>query len=91
MGSYWVYMVKCSDGSLYTGSTNNLARRLATHNRGKGSRYTRSRLPVTLAYKELAKNRKIALKREFELKRLSRKSKDLLCSSYARRHISSSR
>ena len=47
---YYVYLLRCADGTLYTGFTNDLARRLAAHNAGKGAKYTRSRLPVDLVY-----------------------------------------
>lgn len=68
-------MLRCRDGTLYTGATNNLERRVATHNRGRGAAYTRARLPVTLVYAEPAENRSAALRREAALKRLSRAQK----------------
>ncbi len=70
-----VYLLACRDGSLYAGSTNDLARRLAQHAAGKGARYTRSRLPVTLAWDEPARDRPAALRREAALKRLTRAEK----------------
>jgi putative endonuclease len=70
-----VYFLRCRDGSLYAGSTNDLARRLEAHGRGKGARYTRSRLPVVLAWTARAKDRSAALRREAALKRLSRTEK----------------
>lgn len=70
-----VYMLKCADGSLYTGITTDLARRLAEHNEGTGARYTRSRLPVELVYAESAVDRSSASVREAGLKRLSRARK----------------
>ncbi|WP_257462832.1 GIY-YIG nuclease family protein [Archangium lipolyticum] len=73
--AWTVYMVRCRDGSLYTGATNNLERRLATHNRGRGAAYTRARLPVTLVWSEAAADRGAALRREAALKRLSRAEK----------------
>lgn len=77
--SNWVvYLLRCSDGTLYTGITNNLSRRLEKHNGGTGARYTRSRLPVDLAHSEMAKSRSDALKRELELKSLSRSQKEAL-------------
>jgi putative endonuclease len=81
VGKYWVYMVRCSDGSLYTGTTSDLDRRLGQHNSGKASKYTRARLPVKLAYVEKASSRSSALKRELEMKRLGRRGKLLLCTS----------
>lgn len=73
-----VYLLRCRDGSLYTGITNNLTKRLAAHAAGKASRYTRSRLPVTLAYTEPQPTQSRALKREAAIKKLSRLQKDRL-------------
>ncbi|MFY0583437.1 GIY-YIG nuclease family protein [Cystobacter fuscus] len=74
-GAWFVYMVCCRDGTLYTGATNHLERRLATHNRGRGAAYTRARLPVKLVWSEPAVDRGAALRREAALKRLSRAAK----------------
>jgi putative endonuclease len=71
-----VYLVRCSDGSLYTGITNDLPKRLEAHASGKGSRYTRSRLPVTLAYMEPQPSKSAALRREHAVKRLTRRRKE---------------
>jgi len=71
-----VYVLRCGDGSLYTGITNDLPRRLKTHAAGKASRYTRSRLPVRLAYTEPQPSKSRALKREAAIKKLSRRQKD---------------
>ena len=74
--SRWlVYILRCRDGSLYTGITNDLDKRLKAHAAGKASRYTRSRLPVTLAYTEPQPTKSRALKREAAIKRLSRQAK----------------
>lgn len=70
-----VYMLRCRDGTLYTGATNNLERRVATHNRGRGAAYTRARLPVALVWSEPALDKSAALRREAALKRLSRAEK----------------
>ncbi|MCE9629527.1 MAG: GIY-YIG nuclease family protein [Planctomycetia bacterium] len=70
-----VYLLRCRDGSLYCGITNDLVRRLAAHAAGKASRYTRSRLPVKLAYTEPQPTRSAALKREAAIKRLPRRQK----------------
>jgi putative endonuclease len=70
-----VYMIQCRDGSLYTGTTNDLPRRLAAHGAGKGSAYTRSRLPVRLVYTERRRSRGAALSREAAIKRLPRAAK----------------
>ena len=73
--SWWVYLLRCGDGTLYTGITDNLPRRLAAHNAGKGAKYTRSRRPVVLVYREQAADRSAALRRERAIKRLTRKQK----------------
>jgi len=70
-----VYILRCGDGTLYTGATNDLPRRLAAHAAGLGARYTRSRLPVALAWSAPARGRSAALRREAALKRLSRAEK----------------
>jgi putative endonuclease len=70
-----VYVLRCRDGSLYTGMTNDLRRRLAAHRAGKGAAYTRSRLPVRLVYTERRRGRGAALSREAAIKRLSRSAK----------------
>lgn len=82
MGRFFVYMVTCSDGSLYTGYTTAPKRRLARHNAGTGARYTRSRRPVRLAYLQEFRTRSEALRREAALKRLGRDSKLRLCLEY---------
>ena len=73
-----VYLLRCSDGSLYTGITNDLPKRFKAHAAGKASKYTRSRLPVKLAYSELRRSRSAALKREAAIKRLRRTEKERL-------------
>lgn len=73
-----VYILRCADGSLYTGITNDLDRRLDQHNAGTASRYTRSRLPVTLEYQEKQPSKSAALKRELAIKAMSRKAKETL-------------
>jgi putative endonuclease len=70
-----VYILECSDGTLYTGWTNDLEARIATHNAGKGAKYTRSRLPAKLVHYEPARTKSEALKREQELKRMTRAQK----------------
>jgi len=78
-GNTWfVYILRCDDGSLYTGITNDLIRRCDQHNAGTASRYTRSRLPVVLVYQEEQGNRSVATKRELEIKALSRQEKEAL-------------
>ena len=71
----YTYMVRCSDHSLYTGWTNDLERRINVHSSGKGAKYTRGRLPVKLVYFEKFNDKKLAMKREYAIKRLSREEK----------------
>lgn len=72
---WFVYILLCSDNSLYTGSTNNLQKRFLTHKSGKGGRYTRSHKPVKLIYSEKLSSKSEALKREIEIKSWSREKK----------------
>ena len=76
--AWFVYIVRCADGTLYTGITNDLNRRWEQHNAGTASRYTRSRLPVELVYQEEQGNRSVATKRELEIKALTRHEKEAL-------------
>lgn len=71
----YVYMVECADGTYYTGWTEDLERRVAAHNAGRGARYTRSRRPVRLVYAEECADRAAAQRREAALKRLSHREK----------------
>ena len=71
----YVYMLRCGDGSLYTGWTNDLEHRVKAHQAGLGGKYTRSHLPVTLVYFETFDTREAAMSREIKLKRLSRDEK----------------
>ena len=73
-----VYLARCGDGSLYTGITTDLDRRLREHNEGCGGAYTRSRLPVTLVYREPAASRSQALRRERAIKLLTKAGKEAL-------------
>ncbi len=72
---YCVYMLRCGDGSLYTGSTNDMAHRLRMHQTGRGAKYTRSRQPVELVYQIPVEDRGAALRLEAAMKRLSRQEK----------------
>lgn len=72
---WFVYMLQCGDGSLYTGCTDDIQRRLAAHRSGKGAKYTRSRLPVELVYQETVPDRSAALRREAAIKKLTRQEK----------------
>jgi putative endonuclease len=85
----FVYLLRCRDGSLYCGWTDDLERRLATHNAGKGARYTRSRKPVRLVWSEELADRSAALKREIAVKRLTRAQK-LALAGLTRRKTSTS-
>ncbi|MDD5224622.1 MAG: GIY-YIG nuclease family protein [bacterium] len=73
--SWFFYILKCRDGSLYSGITNNLENRLDFHNRGKGAKYTRSHRPVRLVYREEYSDRSEAAKREIEVKSRHREKK----------------
>ncbi|MBR7040867.1 MAG: GNAT family N-acetyltransferase [Clostridia bacterium] len=74
----YAYLLRCADGSLYGGWTTDLDKRLKTHNSGKGAKYTRARLPVTLAYWEEYPDKRSAMRREWQLKHLSRAEKEAL-------------
>ena len=74
-GQWFVYMVRCADGSLYTGIARDVARRCEQHNNGTASRYTRSRLPVVLVYQEAQPDQSTALKREAAIKAMDRREK----------------
>jgi len=78
---WFVYLARCADGTLYCGATNDVAARLATHNAGKGARYTRARLPVELAAKFRCRNKRAALKLEYRIKQLTRAEKQKMISS----------
>lgn len=78
--SWYCYLLRCADDTLYCGMTNDLDKRLLAHNAGKASKYTRTRLPVEMVYVEGCESRSIALKRELQIKALSRASKKKLIS-----------
>ena len=71
----YTYILSCADGTLYTGWTNDLERRLAAHNAGKGGKYTRVRLPVTLVYHEEYETKEEAMSREYAIKQMTRAQK----------------
>ena len=80
MDKQWVvYILECGDGTLYTGITDDMERRLRLHAQGKGAKYTRGREPLTLRYREQCPDHSTALKREAQIKRLARKEKLALC------------
>ena len=74
----YTYILKCKDDSLYTGWTNDLKKRITSHNAGKGAKYTKARRPVELVYYEEFQTREEAMKREYAIKQLSRKEKEAL-------------
>lgn len=76
---HYIYILKCSDDTLYTGYTNDLEKRIKTHNAKKGAKYTRGRTPVELLYFEEFEDKSSALKREIAIKKLSREKKLKLC------------
>ena len=71
----YTYILKCKDGSLYTGWTNDLEQRVAAHNTGKGAKYTKARRPVELVYFEEFETKEQAMKREYAIKQMARKDK----------------
>lgn len=75
----FVYMLRCKDGSLYTGWTDDLRHRLEMHRQGKGAKYTRGRGPLELVYSEELPDKSSALKREYAIKQMKRSEKLLLC------------
>ena len=76
--AWFVYILRCGDGSLYTGTTNDVAGRVVTHNAGKGAKYTRARLPVELVWRRKVLGRSMALRLEAKIKKLTRAQKLLL-------------
>lgn len=75
MGNHFVYIVRCSDNSLYTRYTNNIEVRINKHNAGKGAKYTKTRRPVVLVYQEMYETKSEALRREYEIKTFTRQRK----------------
>lgn len=80
----YTYMVRCRDGSLYTGWTTDIEKRIKAHNEGKGAKYTRSRRPVKLVYYEIFATKKEAMSREYAIKRLKKKAKEKLVEGFRR-------
>ena len=78
----YVYIIKCGDGSLYTGWTNDLKRRFENHCQGKGAKYTRGRGPLELVYFEVFEDKREAMKREYAIKRLKRQEKENLIEGF---------
>ena len=85
MESIWyLYILRCRDGSLYTGITTDVNKRIAAHNAGKGAKYTRGRGPLEIVYREECGDHSTALKRELELKKLTRPEKEAFLQKYDR-------
>lgn len=81
----YTYILRCGDGTLYTGWTNDLEKRVAAHQAGRGGKYTRAHGPVALAYSEAHDTREEAMSREWHIKRLTREEKLALCADYEKR------
>lgn len=81
----YTYMVRCRDGSLYTGWTNHLEERVRAHNEGNGAKYTKSRTPVRLVYYEEYDSKIDAMKREYAIKQLSKREKEMLVEAFDRK------
>ena len=79
--SWFVYILRCGDGTLYTGVTDDVQRRLATHRAGKGAKYTRGRGPLELVYTQEQPDKSAALRREVQIKKLTRPQKEQLIRS----------
>ncbi len=75
---HYVYILRCSDTTYYTGYTNNLEKRIKQHNDGNGAKYTKGKRPVKLVYKEEFSDKSVAMKREYQIKQLTRKEKQKL-------------
>lgn len=82
---WFVYLLRCADGSLYAGVTNDLGKRVAAHNAGKGAKYTKPRRPVTLVWSARAKDKVAAMRREWRIKALTRAEKLALISRQSKR------
>ena len=81
----YTYMVRCKDGSLYTGWTNRLEERILAHNEGHGAKYTKTRTPVQLVYYEEHESKSDAMKREYAIKQLSKKEKEAMAEAFSKK------
>ena len=79
---WYLYILRCKDNTLYTGITTDVEKRLEAHRSGKGAKYTRGRAPLELVYRESCGSHSDALKREAEIKKLSRQAKELLVKNW---------
>ena len=82
MDKHYIYIVRCKDGSLYTGYAKDIEQRIAKHNSGQGAKYTKIRRPVELVYQEMFNTKSEALKREYEIKTFTREKKLQLISEW---------
>lgn len=82
----YTYILRCSDGTLYTGWTNDLQKRVSAHEKGTASKYTRTRRPITLVYWEAYPTKQEAMRREWAIKQLSREEKLRLITEFQKRH-----
>lgn len=80
--NWYLYVLRCGDGTLYTGITTNIEKRLAAHRAGKGAKYTRGRAPLELIYRELCGSHSDALKKEYRFKQLPRAEKERIIASW---------
>ena len=80
--TWWVYILRCGDGTFYTGVATDVAARLETHRCGKGAKYTRSRGPLTLVYTEKCEDKNAAFRREYAIKQLKCSEKAALCDGW---------
>ena len=81
---HYAYMLRCADNTIYSGYTNDLEKRIETHNSGKGAKYTKTRRPVKLAYYEEFETKSKAMQREYEFKHLTRNQKEKMIKSFKR-------
>jgi putative endonuclease len=87
--TWFVYILECCNGELYTGSTTDVSRRIREHSMGVGSRFTSGRLPVRLLYHERCPDRSVAQRREFEIKKMSKRAKLTLVCTRHKSNVSS--
>jgi len=83
--TWWVYILRCGDGTFYTGVTTDVEARLETHRSGNGAKYTRSRGPLELAYTEMCGDKVSAFRREYAIKQLKRSEKAELCQQWEKK------
>ena len=87
LSKYYVYIVNCNDNTFYCGYSNNVEKRVDTHNKSLGAKYTKTRLPVRLVYTECFNSKSEAMKREYQIKQLTRQQKLILIKKYENRSI----